>query len=629
MARNRYDVDETLDRQFDFSKITRMGVYIKPHRWWMLLSLALIAAASLLSLVVPALLQVVIDDAIPNQDSARLVKLAFLSLGVIVLSSIFTALRGVIMTFVGQRVVFDIRRDLFAHLQDLPFQYYDSRPHGKILIRVVNYVNAVSDTLTNGILNAIVDLLNIVFIAVFMFSMDVRLALYIVVGLPVLIGITLLMQKHQKKANFAQNNKNSNLTAYTVESIEGVKVTQIFHRQAENMNIYMRLSVAARTAWMKMALLNNAMGPITETLKQAAVGLVYVAGVLFVSGDGVGAVGVGVLIAMGTYASRFWQPFINLANIYTNFITTMSYLERIFQTLDEPVDIKDRPGAVALETLRGDVRFQNLSFAYDPGHPVLHDVSFHVKQGESVALVGPTGSGKTTIVNLLSRFYNVPDGMIFVDGQDINSLTLHSLRSRMGIMLQDSFIFSGTIADNIRYGRLDATHEDIKAAAEAVGADEFITQLSMGYDTPVSERGGQLSQGQKQLVAFARTMLANPAILILDEATSSIDAKTERTLQRGIAVLLAGRTSFIIAHRLSTIRHCDRIYYLEGGRILESGSHDELMARQGYYHRLSTVQAIGAVPDEEAPRSETARSETARSETVRSETALSPQQVTG
>ncbi|MBQ7324364.1 MAG: ABC transporter ATP-binding protein [Clostridia bacterium] len=584
--RNKYDVDESLEQGFDFSKLKRSIVYVKPYAKLMLLALGLSMLGSLLGLATPILLQKAMDVAIPNGDINMVVKLALASLGLVVVATIFGAIRGVIMSYCGQSIVYDIRKDVFDHLQILPFSYYDSRPHGKILVRVVNYVNSVSDSLTNGLVNAILELLNLFFITGYMFSINVRLSLIILSGMPVLLAFILLLKNVQKKANFDNNNKNSNLTAYTCEAIEGVKVSQIFRRQKENQKIYGRLNREYQKAWYKAAYLNNMMGPVTENLKQWVLCLVYIGGILWISPS----VEIGVLIAMATYASKFWQPVISLANIYNNLIKTMSYLERIFQTIDEPVDICDGPEAKPLPDMQGRVEFQNVRFAYEKDYYVLKGVDLTVEKGQRIALVGPTGSGKSTIVNLISRFYNVTEGKLLIDGVNINDITLHSLRSQMGIMLQDSFIFTGTIADNIRYGKLDATDEEIRAAARAVCADEFISQMEQGYDTPVTERGGMLSQGERQLIAFARTMVSDPAILILDEATSSIDAKTEKLLQQGIEKLMENRTSFVIAHRLSTIRNCDKILYIDGGEIKEAGTHDELMAKKGYYYRLSTAQ---------------------------------------
>lgn len=585
--RNKYDVDEALEKGFDFSKLKRSVVYVKPYAKLMLLALVLSMAGSLLGLATPVLLQKAMDVAIPNGDMNMVVKLAFMTLGLVVASTVLGAIRGVIMSYCGQSMIYDIRKDIFNHLQELPFSYYDSRPHGKILVRVVNYVNNVSDSLTNGLVNAILELLNIFFIAGYMFSINVQLSLIILSGMPFLLAFVFLLKNIQKRANFECNNKQSNLTAYTCEAIEGVKVTQIFRRQEENQKIYHNLNTTFQKAWYKMAYLNNVMGPVTENLKQWVLCLVYIAGILWISPS----VEVGVLIAMATYASKFWQPVISLANIYNNLLKTMSYLERIFQTIDEPVDICDSPDAKPLPEMQGNVEFKDVRFAYDKGYYVLKGINLTVEKGQRIALVGPTGSGKSTIVNLISRFYNVTEGKLLIDGVDINDITLNSLRSQMGIMLQDSFIFTGTIADNIRYGKLDATDEEIRAAAKAVCADEFISEMDEGYNTPVTERGGQLSQGQRQLIAFARTMVSDPAILILDEATSSIDAKTEKLLQQGIEKLMENRTSFVIAHRLSTIRSCDKILYIDGGEIKEAGTHDELMAKKGYYYKLSTAQS--------------------------------------
>lgn len=592
MARNKYDVDEELDRHLDFGRLKRALVYVRPHWKMMLLAFAISTIASVLGLLSPMFLQQAIDrtmikgayDQIPI-----LIHFAGLTLLTIVASSLLSGLRGIIMSRIGQKIIYRIREDLFKHLQKLPFSYYDSRPHGKILVRVVNYVNNVSDSLTNGIINALIDIINVIFITVFMFLLDAKLALVVLTGLPVLLIFVFLLKNVQKKSHLAANNKNSNLTAYTCENINGVKVVEIFNRQEKNLEIYSGLNRDYRKAWYKMAFLTSVPSLVSENLKQWVVSLVYLAGVIWLVPTG-GEIKIGVLLAMASYASRFWDPIISLADIYNNFLTSASYLERIFQTMDEPIDIADSETAKPIESMKGMVDFKNVNFAYERDIRILKDISFKVNPGESIALVGPTGSGKSTIVNLISRFYNVTSGKLLIDGVDINDITIHSLRTQMGIMLQDSFIFSGTIADNIRYGRPDATMEEVKAACRAVCADEFIEAFPNGYETEVNERGGMLSQGQKQLIAFARTMLCNPAILILDEATSSIDAKTERLLQIGIESLLKGRTSFIIAHRLSTIKNCDKIMFIQDGQIVEVGNHDELMAKQGAYYRLCRAQ---------------------------------------
>jgi ATP-binding cassette subfamily B protein len=298
----------------------------------------------------------------------------------------------------------------------------------------------------------------------------------------------------------------------------------------------------------------------------------------------------GMLLVMGNYAWRFWQPIINLANIYNTFITAMAYLDRIFDTIAEPVTIQDIPNAVEFPFVRGHVEFRNVSFSYDGVRRVLNNINFNAHPGQSIAIVGPTGAGKTTIVNLLSRFYNIEEGQVFIDGQDIMKVTLHSLRSQLGIMLQDSFLFTGTIAGNIRYGKLDATDEEIRAAAELIGANHFIEKLPQGYNTAITERGSGISSGERQLLAFTRTLISNPRILILDEATSSIDTGTEQLVQLGIQTLMKGRTSFIIAHRLSTIRNCTRIMFINDGEIVESGTHEELMLKRGRYYDLCLAQ---------------------------------------
>ena len=591
MARNRYDIDETLESPFDIRHFRRAMAYVRKQRKPMIAAFVLSALSAAIGLTAPLIVQHVVDVTIPARDVPGLFFWSAVTLATIIVSVELAAIRGRIMTRVGQDIIFDIRSDLFRHLQKLPFKYYDDRPQGKILIRVVNYVNSVSDVLSNGIINLILELLNLVFIAAFMFAVDVRLSLVTLSGLPLFVAFMFVIKTRQRRAWQAVSNKSSNLNAYTQESITGIRITQIFTREKHNEGIFMRLADNFRTAWMR-ALRYNAAVPFTvDNIAQLVGASIYLVGLLVIGPE---EITFGVILAMGNYAWRFWQPILNLSNLYNQFINSVAYLERIFETMDEPVTIKDAPDARPLPPIRGDVRFENVTFAYEEGHNVLENVSFEVKAGESVALVGPTGAGKTTIVNLLSRFYDVTGGRILIDGHDISKVTLKSLRSQMGIMLQDAFIFSGTILDNIRYGRLDATEEEIIAAAKAVCADDFIREFEDGYMTQVNERGSRLSQGQRQLISFARTLLADPRILILDEATSSIDARTERLVQQGLNELLKGRTSFIIAHRLSTIKNCDRILYISDKGIAESGTHDELMAKRGLYYQLYTAQKMEA-----------------------------------
>ena len=556
----------------------------------MLLVLFLMLSSSGLTMFIPKFLQIEMDTYIPNGDIHGIVILTLIAAVIVVYAVVSLRIKVTLTTQVGQDIIHQIREDLFAHLQELPFSYYDDRPHGKIQVRVVNYVNNLSDLLSNGILNTITDLCNLSFILIYMLSMSVKLTLVCMCGLPVLILYIVFLKKKQRYAWQVQSNKQSNLNAYISESINGIRVTQAFVREEENTNIFNRLSMSYRKAWMRAVIYNFAMGPMVDLISTITTAFIYVIGINCIINGGLDGVTTGKLIAFTAYISRFWQPINTIANFYNSVLTAVSYLERIFETIDEPVAVKDAPDAVQMPQIKGDVAFDHVTFSYEDGIPILHDVSFKVQQGETIAIVGPTGAGKTTIVNLLSRFYNVDRGTVKIDGIDISKVTLRSLREQMGVMMQDSFIFSGTIMDNIRYGNKKASDEDVIRAAKTVCAHDFIVQMEDGYNTQVNERGSRLSVGQRQLISFARALLADPAILILDEATSSIDTETEIVLQEGLSHLLEGRTSFIIAHRLSTIKNANRIMYVADGKILESGSHEELLQMHGKYYELFMSQ---------------------------------------
>lgn len=586
MARNKYDVDEELQTKLNSNHLKRILQYVKPYKKEIIITVILMFISSIAALLGPYLIKDAIDDKIKNSDTQGLILLSLIFLGTIIVSAICLKFRIKIMNYMGQSIIETIRKDLFHHLQKLPFSYYDSRPHGKILVRVVNYVNSLSDLLSNGIINVITDLFSLIVIIFFMFAIDVRLTLVCMVGLPVLIAAIFLIKNAQRKAWQLLSSKQSNLNAYIHESISGMKVTQSFVRENKNLGIFNNLMEEYRSTWLRCVSIQFILWPTVENLSSLTTALVYVAGISWYAGG----VTVGVLMAFIGYIGRFWGPITNISNFYNSIINAMAYLERIFETLDEKPLVDDLPGASIMPKIEGKVEFKAVNFSYDKEKRILNNVSFTANPGTSIALVGPTGAGKTTIVNLISRFYDVESGEVLIDDINVRDVTLNSLRKQMGVMLQDSFIFSGTIMDNIRYSKLDATDEEVIKASKAVKAHDFIINMKDGYYTQVNERGSRLSVGQRQLISFARALLADPKILILDEATSSIDTQTELALQEGLNKLLKGRTSFIIAHRLSTIKNSDIIMYIDKGRIMEAGTHYELMKEKGLYYKLYTAQ---------------------------------------
>ncbi|OFG38583.1 multidrug ABC transporter ATP-binding protein [Listeria monocytogenes] len=586
MARNKFDIDEELETAFSAAHLKRILVYVKPYQKSIYITLFVILLANVATMIGPYLTKIVIDDTIPNKNMTQLFWIAIIFIVSVVVTGLCMRYRIRSITLIGQDILKDMRTAIFGHLQKLPFSYFDSRPHGKILIRVVNYINMLSDLLSNGLINLISDILSVIVTLGFMLMIDPVLTLYSLALIPVLFVIVMAIKTAQRKAYQVLSNKQSNMNAYIHESIAGIKVTQSFSREEENFEIFTEVSNEYRRSWMKAVKIQFLLWPGVQNIAVMTTCLIYFVGI---KGYGVD-VSTGTLIAFIGYVGNFWNPVINIGNFYNSLITATTYLERIFETMDVEPDIKDVPNAKKMPPIVGNVDFKDVYFRYEEGVDILKGINFHVDAGESIALVGPTGAGKTTIINLLSRFYNINSGGILVDGENVEEVTLRSLRSQMGVMLQDTFIFSGTIIENIRYGKLDATEEEIIAAAKVVRAHDFISGLKDGYYTEVKERGSTLSAGQRQLISFARALLADPKILILDEATSSIDTQTEILLQEGLERLLEGRTSFIIAHRLSTIKNSSRIFYIDNGRIQEAGSHEELMAQHGYYYNLYQSQ---------------------------------------
>ncbi len=594
MARNRYDIDESLETPFNINNFKRCGKYVKHSAKGLILGGILSLLATLFALCGPYFIKMVIDIITEQQQNGTkeikgIIIVGILYLVCILLSELCSYFRTIIVSKSGQQIIHEIRVDIFSHIQKLSFNYFDSRPRGKILVRVVHYVNNVADFLSNGLINIVVQFLTIFIIIFFMLSLDVYLTLFVLAGMPVFIIYMLLIKNRQRRAWTSHSAKNSNATAYVSESINGMQITQAFNREKVNQGIYDKLLDEMRKAHMKAVSINMSVPFVIENLASFVRAFLYVGAIVLLANRHYEA---SVIIAMASYANRFWGPIQSIGDIYNQLVNTGSYLERIFDTIDEKIEIDDVEGAYDIPEIKGEVEYKDVTFSYEEGKTILENVSFKAAPGQSVALVGPTGAGKSTVVNLLCRFYDIQKGEILIDGHNVHDVTLSSLRSSMGIMLQDSFIFSGTVKDNIRYGKLDATDDEIIAAAKTVCAHDFISNLENGYDTEINEKGSMLSQGQRQLICFARTVLSDPKILILDEATSSIDTETEQLVQQGIEKMMRGRTSFVIAHRLSTIINCDTIMYIDKKGILETGSHNELLEKGGAYHDLYTAQLM-------------------------------------
>ena len=580
---NSYKEDEKSVDKPKIVTIARLLKYLFEYKGRIFIVLLLMGFGTCIQLINPLFFEAAVDKYIMPKDLHGFIRLiilaAVLNLGLV----LAIKLRMLLMAKTSNQVILKIREQLYTHIQTLDLNFFDSRPIGKILARITGDVNSLRDIMENCVTTLIPELITVIAVGVIMFTKNWRLALASLFSLPpMMLGIWIISKKSH---NYWQvfRKKQSNMSAFVNEDFSGIKIVHSFNAQKETNATFRSIIGEYRGAFVKAVRWSDAYWSVIDLCWSLGTMAMYYVGIKVI---GVTDVSIGTYIAFGTYIGMFWQPIMNLSQFYNQLVTTVSGAERVFEILDTKAKLVDKENAVEMPQIKGNVKFDNVTFSYTGKENVLENVNFDIVAGKTVALVGPTGAGKSTIVNLISRFYDVNEGAVLIDGYDIRDVTIKSLRTQMGVMTQDNFIFSGTIKDNIRYGKLDATEEEIIAAAKVVHAHEFIEKMEKGYDTELTSRGGELSKGQGQLVAFARTMLSDPRILILDEATSSIDTKTEQLIQKGIAALLKGRTSFVIAHRLSTIQNADIIFVVDEKNILEAGTHEELLAKKGKYWKL-------------------------------------------
>lgn len=583
-----YQDDEEIEKPFNWEQLARLITYMKPYKRDFIPIIFSMVFTMLAKLGIPLLIMLTINEAIGKSDSKLLVILAVTMLVVYLLQWVANAYRIKHTSIIGQKVIYDLREHLFKHIQKLSFRFFDKRPAGSVLVRVTNDVNALQDLFTNGAVNLLMDCVQLVGIVIILLVWNFKLGIAVMITVPIMFLVSTSLRKRIRFAWQDVRMKQSRINAHLNESIQGMKVTQAYVQEKDNMNFFNNMNTVNLKAWNKASALNQTFGPVIEITSVIGTFILFVYGAHLLQTDP--TVTVGLFVAYATYMGNFWEPINRLGQMYSQLLIAMASSERIFEFIDEDPTVGEHEHVKPLPQIKGSVKFDSIVFEYEPGRSALKNISIDVEAGQSIALVGHTGSGKSTIINLLCRFYDPVQGKVLIDGIDIRDVTIESLRSQVGIVLQDTFIFSGSIRDNIRYGRLNATDEEIENAAKAVHAHEFIMGLPDGYDTQVEERGNVLSMGQRQLLSFARALLADPRILILDEATASIDTETELKIQEALKTLLKGRTSFMIAHRLSTIRNADEIIVLDHGVIVEQGNHAALIAKKGVYNGLIEAQ---------------------------------------
>lgn len=593
MARNRYYEDEKVTYKFSAKSVKKTLKYCIPYKKILLSMSVLMVIMSFVSLLPPMINTYIVDYVLSKKGALGIdwFTLALLLVGayalVVISTTVFSYFRTLYMTRTGHAIVHDMRYAAFTQLQKLAFDYYDSRPSGKILVRVTAYLDELAAVFSNSVIMLLVDVFKIAIILLWLFVIDYRLASIILAATVPMTLCLVLINGTLSRRRRRYRNKRSNRTAYIAENIQGNNVTKVFNRVQKNTQIQKELNTEVTKKWQLVTYINELHYPIMDAFFYIGLGVVYVVVIYMAThGMGLGSLTIGKLIGFISYMGLLSTPLNDMANILQQITMATSNLESVFEVIETQPTVTDAEDASELPPIEGNVTFDKVCFSYEPGHPILENVSFDIPRGKMIALVGPTGAGKSTIVSLLSRFYDLDSGTVSIDGHDISKVTLHSLRTQVGVMMQDSFIFSGTIMENIRYARPDATDEECIAAAKLVSADEFISKLPDGYYTKTLEQGSKLSTGERQLISFARVVLTDPKILILDEATSSIDTHTEEAIKRALDIILQGRTSFVIAHRLSTIKKADCIFYVANRTIAEAGTHAQLMEKKGLYYKL-------------------------------------------
>nr|WP_041965613.1 ABC transporter ATP-binding protein [Mesobacillus selenatarsenatis] len=589
LKRFHYSTDQVIDKPFNWKQMSRLFGYMLPYKKNLVpLSIAMVLITTAVRLAIPILIGIyTLDRAVKNKDATMLLWLVALIAGLYSASYIANIFRIRWMNQLGQNVIYDLRKHLFTHVQNLSHRFFDQRSAGSILVRIMNDINSLQELFTNGVINLLMDIVLLIGIFFILFSLSPQLTLAIMIILPIMFLISTKLRKNIRRSWQDVRMKQSKLNSHLNESIQGIRVTQSFTQEKENMAFFDGVNDETFQSWKSASQKNAMFRPMVELTNALGTAVLIWYGASLIQN---GTISIGVFVSFAFYLGMFWEPISRLGQVYNQLLMGMASSERIFEFLDEKPIVSEADHPVELEDMRGEIKFEKVVFSYDDKRTALKGINLEMKAGQTVALVGHTGSGKTTIANLISRFYDPTSGRVLVDGHDLKEVSIGSLRKHISIVLQDTFIFSGTIYDNILFGRPDATEEDVIAAAEAVGAAEFIKKLPHGYKTEVEERGNILSVGERQLLSFARALLANPRILIMDEATASIDTETEMKIQKALKTLLKGRTAIIIAHRLSTIREADNIFVLENGMIIEQGNHAQLMELEGEYHDLVKAQ---------------------------------------